>query len=157
MMYDYESDLIEFWGKVIFFGAFILIWALVFYFVMYSFPFLFISPLTFSITLPFFPAYVFFTRFFTHGQTTTPTYFCKNSFRKEISIKDLDSRRGWRSGLVGVCQSDIFPCLSLPLFFFPVMRFLLLRLEEDKQTNKPGGLRTALAALHGPGLFLPLS
>ena len=44
MMYDYESDLIEFWGKVIFFGAFILIWALVFYFVMYSFPFLFIPP-----------------------------------------------------------------------------------------------------------------
>ena len=64
MMYDYESDLIEFWGKVIFFGAFILIWALVFYFVMYSFPFLFISPLTFSITLSFLSAYVFFTRFF---------------------------------------------------------------------------------------------
>ena len=115
MMYDYESDLIEFWGKVIFFGAFILIWALVFYFVMYSFPFLFIPPLTFSITLSFLSAYVFFTRFF-YSWTDNHAHFYKNSFRKEISIKDPDSRRAWRSGLVGVCQSNIFPCMSLPLF-----------------------------------------
>ena len=38
MMYDYESELVEFWGKsFFFFWRFILIWlTLVFYFIMYS-------------------------------------------------------------------------------------------------------------------------
>ena len=124
MMYDYESDLIEFWGKVIFFfffGAFILIWALVFYFVMYSFPFLFIPPPFHSPFDIFYHTFFlvrlcFLYSFFFYSWTDNHAHFYKNSFRKEISIKDPDSRRAWRSGLVGVCQSNIFPCMSLPLF-----------------------------------------
>ena len=123
MMYDYESDLIEFWGKVIFFFFLALFSCFgplystssCIHSPSFSFPLLFIPPLTFSITLSFLSAYVFFTRFF-YSWTDNHAHFYKNSFRKEISIKDPDSRRAWRSGLVGVCQSNIFPCMSLPLF-----------------------------------------
>ena len=143
MMYDYESDLIEFWGKVIFFGAFILIWALVFYFVMYSFPFLFIPP-PFHSPFDIFYHTFFLVRlcflysfFFTHGQTTTPTSTRILSGRKYQSRIRILAEPGGLAWLVSVSLTYFPACLSLS-FLLPcdaVFAFALGGGQTDKQTG----------------------